>query len=186
MLSVDMFFRRGMQGAFDMVSPAWAVQKELSGMPSLEQPSGPYGQEEKAVAEFKKVVLMVAGAAGKMQMDGELKLKEEQEILMNLANMLIDVFQAESVLLRVQKLAGMTNKPHAQEVYDAILKVFLNDATARITKEASDAVASFAEDDLLRTFLMGIKRFTKYPPVNVKKARRLIADVMIEKDGFVF
>jgi alkylation response protein AidB-like acyl-CoA dehydrogenase len=186
MLSVDMFFRRGMQGAFDMVSPAWAVQKELAGMPSLEQPSGPYGQEEKAVAEFKKVVLMVAGAAGKMQMDGELKLKEEQEILMNLANMLIDVFQAESILLRVQKLAGMADKPHAQAVYDAILKVFLNDATARITKEASDAVASFAEDDLLRTFLMGIKRFTKYPPVNVKKARRLIADVMIEKDGFVF
>jgi alkylation response protein AidB-like acyl-CoA dehydrogenase len=186
MLSVDMFFRRGMQGAFDMVGPAWAVQKELAGMPSLEQPSGPYGQEEKAIAEFKKVVLMVAGAAGKMQMEGELKLKEEQEILMNLSNMLIDVFQAESTLLRVQKLSEMDGKAHAQEVYDAILKVFLHDATARIAKEASDAVASFAEDDLLRTFLMGIKRFTKYPPVNVKKERRRIADVMIENNGFVF
>lgn len=186
MLSVDMFFRRGIQGAFDMVGPAWAVQKELAGMPSLEQPAGPYGQEEKAVAEFKKIVLMVAGAAGKLQMEGELKLKEEQEILMNLSNMLIDVFQAESTLLRVQKLAGMSEKPHEQEVYDSILKVYLHDATARIAKEASDAVASFAEDDLLRTFLMGIKRFTKYPPVNVKKERRRIADVMIEKDGFVF
>ncbi|MEL7222308.1 MAG: acyl-CoA dehydrogenase family protein, partial [Bacteroidota bacterium] len=169
MLSVDMFFRRGMNGAFDMVGPAWAVQKELAGMPSLEQPQGPYGQEEKAVAELKKVVLMVAGAAGKMQMDRELNLKEEQEILMNLANMLIDVYHAESTLLRVQKLADMENKPHAQEVYDSILKVYLYDATARIAKEAADAVASFAEDDLLRTFLMGIKRFTKYPPVNVKK-----------------
>lgn len=186
LLSVDMFFRRSMAGAFDMVSPAWAVQKELASMPSMEQPKGPYGQEEKAVGELKKVLLMVAGAAGKMQMEGKLNLKTEQEIVMNLANILIDVFQAESTLLRVQKLAGMDDKPQAQALYDAILKVFLHDATARISKEASDAVASFAEGDLLRTFLMGIKRFTKYPPVNVKQQRRLIADKLIEANEYAF
>jgi hypothetical protein len=186
LLSVDMFFRRSMAGAFDMVSPAWAVQKELASMPSMEQPQGPYGQEEKAVGELKKVLLMVAGAAGKMQMEGKLNLKTEQEIVMNLANILIDVFQAESTLLRVQKLADMADKPQAQELYDAILKVFLHDATARISKEASDAVASFAEGDLLRTFLMGIKRFTKYPPVNVKQQRRLIADKLIEANEYAF
>jgi hypothetical protein len=186
LLSVDMFFRRGMAGSFDMVGPAWAVQKELASMPSMEQPEGPYGQEIKAVAEFKKILLMVAGAAGKMQMEGQLNLKTEQEIVMNLANILIDVFQAESTLLRVQKLATMDDKPQAQEVYDAILKVLIHDATARINKEASDAVASFAEGDLLRTFLMGIKRFTKYPPVNVKQERRRIADTLIAADQYAF
>jgi hypothetical protein len=186
LLSVDMFFRRGMAGAFDMVGPAWAVQKELSSMPSMEQPEGPYGQEVKAVAEFKKILLMVAGAAGKMQMEGQLNLKTEQEIVMNLANILIDVFQAESTLLRVQKLATMDEKPQSQEVYDAILKVLIHDATARIGKEASDAVASFAEGDLLRTFLMGIKRFTKYPPVNVKQERRRIADTLIAANQYAF
>ncbi|WP_367391643.1 acyl-CoA dehydrogenase family protein [Lewinella sp. LCG006] len=186
LLSVDMFFRRGIAGAFDMVGPAWAVQKELASMPSLEQPEGPYGQEIKAVAEFKKILLMVAGAAGKMQMEGQLNLKTEQEIVMNLANILIDVFQTESTLLRVQKLADMDDKPQAQEVYDAILKVLIHDATARINKEASDAVASFAEGDLLRTFLMGIKRFTKYPPVNVKQERRRIADTLIAANQYAF
>lgn len=184
LLSVDMFFRRGMSGAFDFVSPAWAVQKELASMPSMEQPQGAYGQEEKAVAEFKKVVLMVAGAAGKMQMEGQLNLKAEQEIVMNLANMLIDVFQAESTLLRVQKLANMAEKPQDQEVYDAILRVLMSDANFRIAKEASDAVASFAEGDLLRTFLMGIKRFTKYPPANVKKDRRTVADALIAANAY--
>lgn len=184
LLSVDMFFRRGMSGAFDMVGPAWAVQKELASMPSLEQPEGPYGQEEKAVAEFKKIILMVAGAAGKMQMEGQLNLKKEQEIVMNLANMLIDVFQAESTLLRVQKLAGMADKPQPQEVYDAILRTLISDANHRIAKEASDAVASFAEGDLLRTFLMGIKRFSKYPPANVKKERRIVADAMIAANEY--
>jgi alkylation response protein AidB-like acyl-CoA dehydrogenase len=186
LLSVDMFFRRGMAGAFDMVGPAWAVQKELAGMPSMDQPTGTYGQEERAVEDLKKVVLMVAGAAGKMQMEGKMKLKEEQEILMNLANMLIDVFQAESTLLRVQKLADRSDKPCEQVVYDAILRVFLHDANARIAKEAADAVASFATDDLLRTFLMGIKRFTKYPPVNVKQERRRIADTLIAANAYAF
>ena len=127
---------------------------------------------------------MGAGAAGKMQMEGPLNLKTEQEIVMNLANMLIDAFQAESALLRVQKLAGMDDKPQSQEVYDAILRVLINDATHRIMKEASDAVASFADGDLLRTFLMGIKRFSKYPPVNVKEERRKIADTLIAANQY--
>ena len=152
----------------------------------MEQPEGPYGQEVKAVSEFKKILLMVAGAAGKMQMEGKLNLKKDQEIVMNLANILLDVFQAESTLLRVQKLSIMDNKPQAQEVYDSILKVLIHDATARINKEASDAVASFAEGDLLRTFLMGIKRFTKYPPVNVMKERRQVAEALIAANKYAF
>lgn len=186
LLMVDQLFKRALKGQLDIVNPAWAVQKELASMPSFEQLEGDYAEEHKAVADFKKIILMTAGAAAKMQMDGKLNLKEEQEILMNCADMLIDLFTAESMLLRVQKLAQRPDKAHAQEVYDAMLQVFLHDATARMTKNATDALASFADGDLLKTFLMGVKRFTKYPPVNVKEKRRLIAETLRAANGWCF
>jgi alkylation response protein AidB-like acyl-CoA dehydrogenase len=186
MLSIDMLFRRALKGNLDIVGPAWEVQKELASMPSFDQPEGAYAAEKKAIKEFKKAVLMTAGAAAKMQMDGELNLKEEQEIIMNVSDMLLDTLTAESMLMRVEKLAGMDNKEQPQEVYDAMLKVFMTDATARIHKNGTDALVSFAEGDLLRTMLMGLKRFTKYTPTNVKKARRMIADRMIEANGYCF
>ncbi len=186
MLMVDQLFKRAMKGHFDLVGPAWAVQKELAAMPSFEKLEGPYAEEYRAVADFKKIILMTAGAAAKMQMDGKLNLKEEQEILINCADMLIDLFLAESMLLRVQKLSERTDKPQPQEVYEAMLQVFLHDVTARMTKNATDALASFAEGDLLKTFLMGLKRFTKYPPVNVKQKRRLIAQALRQANGWCF
>ncbi|MCB0599173.1 MAG: acyl-CoA dehydrogenase family protein [Lewinellaceae bacterium] len=185
LLSVDMLLRRGMKGALDIAGPAWEVQKELASMPAFDKPEGPYGEERKAVKDFKKAVLMVAGAAAKMQMDGKLNLKEEQEVIMNVSDMLNDVLTAESLLLRVEKLADMP-KNIDQEAYDAMLKVFLSDATARILKNGTDALASFAEGDLLRIMLMGLKRFAKYPPVNVKQERRRIARVLIEANGYCF
>ncbi|MEO1714220.1 MAG: acyl-CoA dehydrogenase, partial [Bacteroidota bacterium] len=95
----------------------------------------------------------------------------------------VETFQAESLLLRVEKLAGRdTHVP--QEIYDAILQVYLADSTARLNKEATDALASFAEGDLLRTLLMGLKRFTKYPTPNVRNLRRTIADYLIENNAY--
>lgn len=184
LLMVDQVFKRAMKGQLDLVGPAWQVQKELASMPSFEQPEGKYGKEDKAIKDFKKIVLMVAGAAAKMQMDGQLNLKDEQEVLMNIANMMIDTFTAESLLMRTQKLDDMVTKPLEQEVYEAILKTFITDATSRITKEATDALVSFAQGDLLKTFLMGLKRFTKYEPINVKMARRLIADTLIAENKY--
>ena len=186
LLMVDQLFKRAMKGQLDIVGPAWAVQKELASMPTMEKAEGDYAEEKKAVADFKKIVLMTAGAGAKMQMDGKLNLKEEQEILMNCADMFIDLFAAESMLLRVQKLAERSDKPLPQEVYDAMLQVFVHDATARMTKNATDALASFADGDLLKTFLMGVKRFTKYPPVNVRDKRRLIAATLREANGWCF
>lgn len=183
LLSIDMLLKRAMKGALDIVGPAWEVQKELASMPAFEKLEGSYAEEHKAVKDFKKAVLMVAGAAAKLQMEGKLDLKNEQEILMNVADMLADLFLAESLLLRVEKLAGMSGKVN-QEVYDAILKVFLHDATLRMNKNATDALASFAEGDLLRTMLMGLKRFTKYPAQNVKALRRVIADVLVDANEY--
>lgn len=183
LLSIDMLLKRAMKGALDIVGPAWEVQKELASMPGFDKAEGPYAEERKAVKDFKKAVLMVAGAAAKLQMEGKLDLKNEQEIIMNVADMLSDLFLAESLLLRVEKLAGMTGKVK-QEVYDAILRVFIHDATLRMNKNGTDALASFAEGDLLRTMLMGLKRFTKYPAQNVKTLRRMVADVLIEANEY--
>lgn len=184
LLTVDMLLKRAMKGKIDLVGPAWEVQKELASMPGFDQPEGAYGAERKAVKEFKKLILMVAGAAAKMQMDGKINLKEEQEILMNIADMMITLFEAESTLLRVEKLADTGYGKVDQSVYDAILKTYLTDATARLNKLATDALVSFAEGDLLRTMLMGVKRFTKYTPVNVKKTRRTIAQALIEANEY--
>jgi hypothetical protein len=185
MLLVDQLFKRALKGQLDIIGPAWAVQKELSSMPSMEKIDGIYAEARKAIGDFKKIILMVAGGAAKMQMDGKLNLKDEQEILMNCADMLIELFASESMLLRVEKLNGM-QKEQPQEVYDAMLQVYLHDASARISKYATDALASFADGDLLKTFLMGVKRFVKYPPVNVKIKRRLIADAMLKANGWCF
>lgn len=186
LLMIDQLFKRALKGELDIVSPAWAVQKELASMPSMERLEGPYAEETKAVADFKKIILMTAGGAAKMQMDGKLNLKEEQEIIMNCADMMIDLFAAESMLLRVRKLSEIQEKAQPQEVYDAMLQVFLHDATARMTKNATDGIASFAEGDLQKTFLMGLKRFNKYPAVNVKEKRRLIADAVLKAGGWCF
>jgi hypothetical protein len=184
LLMVSQLLKRAMKGKIDMVGPAWAVQKELASMPSMEMLEGDFAEERKALKDFKKILLMTAGGAVKMQMDGQLDLKEEQEIVMNVADMMIDVFVAESLLLRVERMKQAGSQD--AEVYEAMLQVFFTDAAARIGKCATDALASFAAGDLLKTFLMGVKRFSKYPPANVKKARRLIAERLIEHNAYCF
>ncbi len=186
LLSVDMLLKKAMKGKLDIVSPAWAVQKELASMPSFGRPEGEYTDEYAALKDFKKIILMVAGGAVKMQMDGKIDLQNEQEVLMNVADMLAETFNSESTLLRVHKLANMSDRPLSMEVYEAILKVQFADATARMSKWATDALCSYAEGDMLKTFLMGLKRFTKYPPVNVKKERRTVAAAMIAANEFCF
>lgn len=185
MLTVDMLFRRALKGQLDIVGPAWEVQKELAGMPSMETPQGDFAAERKAIREFKKIILMIAGGAAKMQMDGQLNLKEEQEILMNIADMIMETYLAESTLLRMELLASR-EAPQPKEVYDAILQVLLHDATLRMQRHGTDAIVSFAGGDLQKTFLMGLKRFLKYPPVNVRDQRRRIARALIEGGGWCF
>jgi alkylation response protein AidB-like acyl-CoA dehydrogenase len=185
LLTVDMLFKRALKGAIDIVGPAWAVQKELASMPSIEMIEGKYGAEIKAVKDFKKVILMVAGGAAKLQMDGKINLQEEQEILMNVADMMIDTFQAESLLLRIQKMESTGQTTYLKE-FEHALHVFFSDVNRRIEKNASDAINSFAEGDLQKTFLLGLKRFVKYGPVNVKQSRRVIADTLILANQYCF
>lgn len=173
LLIIDMLFKRALSGDIDLVNAAWEVQKELTKMPSFEQDQTPWAAEKKALQNLKKLVLMTVGAAGKYQMDGKLDLQTEQEIVMNGAEMIIDTYLAESTLLRVLKLS---ENGLATDIHEAILKVLMWDSTQRAVKQAKDAISSFVEGDLHKTFMMGIKRFDAYPTPNVKKLRRLIAD----------
>ncbi|MBC6995626.1 acyl-CoA dehydrogenase family protein [Neolewinella lacunae] len=184
LLSVDMLLRRALKGAIDIVGPAWNVQKELAQPADTSVPAGEYGAEIKAVANFKKAILMVVGAAAKAQMDGRVNLKDEQEVLMNVADMLADLLNAESTLLRLQRLRITGKGRQPQALYDAILQVLFHDVNARIAKNGLDAIASFAEENLLDTFAAGLRRFTQYPIRNVKALRRTVADHLIAQNAY--
>ncbi|MBK6545976.1 MAG: acyl-CoA dehydrogenase family protein [Saprospiraceae bacterium] len=185
MLIINMILRRTMKGALDLVGPAWDVQKELTGLPNMQIPEGDYGLERRTIKDFRKMVLMVAGAAVKYQMDGKHDLKVQQEILMNIADMIIDLYLSESILLRVQKLKEKNNTAHLLE-FESMMHVYFWDAQSRLAKNGQDALASFATGDELRIMLLGMKRFARYDPVNVKEHRRMIATKLIAAGEYCF
>jgi hypothetical protein len=171
-----MVLKRAMKGRLDLMGPAMSVQKELISIPDFGSGDEEvFSTELKAVANFKKAILMTAGAAVQKLM---MKLDSEQEILMNIADMAIDTFVAESALLRVMKLTERNGESATQHEYD-MMRVFLADAADRINKAGKDAVNSFAEGDEQRMMLLGIKRFTKVEAYNTKEARRRIANKLI-------
>jgi len=182
LLSVKMLLKRVMKGELKMTDAAWAVQKELTKLPSFDQDNSPLGAEKKCVNNLKKIGLLAAGAAAKYQMDGKLDLANNQQIMMNLADILIQVFVAESTLLRIIKLREMNDAQY--ELKEAVLKVLLHDAQDAISKLSRDALASFALGDEKRIMLMGIQRFANYPPQNVVELRTKIAQVAIDKNMY--
>ena len=131
---------------------------------------------------MKKAILMVAGTAVQKYM---MQLAKEQEILMNIADMAIETFNAESLLLRVKKLT-MKNGADSSKTYNAILKVFMNDAVERLNLAGKNAIASMTEGDEQRLILMGLKRFVKITPVNTRDLRRAIAKELIEANKYCF
>jgi alkylation response protein AidB-like acyl-CoA dehydrogenase len=183
MLTVDMLLRRAMKGELDLMGPAMKVAGELMSIPEMgDAPEGVFGNEEKYLENFKKTILMIAGSAVQKLMQS---LSKEQEILMNIADMVIWVYQAESVLLRVQKMIAMKGEA-ACESQIAIVKAYFYDTADRIEKSGKDALNSFTEGDELRMMLMGLKRFTKTEPFNPKTARQLIATKIIENNKYCY
>lgn len=183
LLSVDMLLKRVMKGQIDMMTPAMAVQKELMSIPDMNSDNeSAFAEEQKAIKNMKKAFFMVAGAAVQKLM---MQLKDEQEILMAAADMMLEIYLAESLLLRVQKL--QTIKPADEfAVYSDIVKVFFTDSTDRLNKAGKTAINAFADGDELSMMLLGLKRFTKYPSFNTTKARRNIADKMIAAGQYCF
>ena len=179
LLTVDMMLKRAMKGKIDLMGPALAVQKELMNIPETgESSGGTFEQEEKMVAGMKKCILMVAGAAVQKLMT---QLSTEQEILMNIADMVIETFVSESVLLRIMKKADRQGA-EAVALEATMMRCYLHDALDRIAKSGKEAIQAFATGDEQRMMLLGLKRFTKSDPFNSKEARRKVADKFIE-DG---
>jgi alkylation response protein AidB-like acyl-CoA dehydrogenase len=182
LLTIDMLLKRAMKGSIDLMSPAMAVQKELMSIPDFgaTEDEQTFAKEKKALANLKKAGLMVAGAAVQKFM---MKLSDEQEILINLADMLIEGYVAESVLLRVEKLIGLRGES-ACTVEKEIAMIYLHHAINKAALAGREAICSFAEGDEQRLMLMGLKRFTKIDPYNLKLARRKVADHVIEKGQY--
>ncbi len=183
MLIVDMVLRRAMKGELDLMGPAMAVANELMSIPSMdESDDNILSNERKALAGFKKTILMVAGSAVQKLMQ---TLSKEQEVLMNIADMSIITYQAESALLRVEKqLLSKSEAECAVEI--AIVKTFFYDSADRMAKFAKDAINSFASGDELKMMQMGVKRFTKTSDFNPKEARQIIAQKLIESNEYCF
>jgi alkylation response protein AidB-like acyl-CoA dehydrogenase len=172
LLTVDMVLKRAMKGRLDLMGPAMAVQKELMSIPEFgNSDDSVFAEERKAIQQFKKSILMVAGAAVQKLM---MKLESEQEILMHIADMAIETFHAESGMLRAMKLVEQKGEANAAYELD-IARTYLYDAADKINKSGKDAINAFASGDEQRMMLLGLKRFTKVAPFNTKDARRRIA-----------
>ncbi len=183
LLTLDMTLKRAMQNRLNLMGPAMAVQKELMSIPEFGNGGDEaFYQEKKLIAQFKKAILIVAGAAVQKLM---MKIEQEQEVLMNIADMAIETFNAESVFLRVMKMTGQKGEEESR-LYQDIMRTYLYDAADRIHKSGKDAVNAFAEGDEQRMILMGLKRFTRAEPFNTKDARRRIADRMIGEGKYCF
>jgi alkylation response protein AidB-like acyl-CoA dehydrogenase len=181
LLTVDMVLKRAMKGQLDLMGPAMSVQKELMSIPDFgDQDDAPFAKEHQAIDNFKKCILMVAGAAVQKLM---MTLSKEQEILMNIADMSILTYHAESALLRLEKLSK-TKSEAELAVQTAIVKTYIYDAADAINKAGKDALNSFADGDELRMMHIGLKRFTKVDPFNTKEARRTICAQLVADDGY--
>ncbi|HMH20484.1 MAG TPA: acyl-CoA dehydrogenase family protein [Puia sp.] len=181
LLTVDMMLKRAMKGRLDLMGPAMAVSKELMSIPDFGSgDDAPFAKERKTIQHFKKAILMVAGAAVQKLMA---KFENEQEILMNIADMAIETFVAESALLRAQKLVDQRGEAACSLELD-IAHTCLYDAADSINKAGKDAINAFADGDEQRMMLLGLKRFTKVDPFNSKEARRRIAAKLISDNKY--
>ncbi|MBL7848104.1 MAG: acyl-CoA dehydrogenase family protein [Cyclobacteriaceae bacterium] len=184
LLTIDMLMKRAMKGTLDLMTPAMAVQKELTSIPDFgaSDDTAVFAKEKKALNNLKKAGLMVSGAAVQKFM---MKLSDEQEVLMNLADMLIEGYVAESVLLRVEKLIGIRGE-QACSIQKDMAMIYLHEAIEKAASAGKQAIYAFAEGDELRLMLLGLKRFTKIEPFNLKEARRRVANYALEKGEYPF
>lgn len=184
LLSVGQLVKKALKGELDVMTPALAVQKELMSVPDFggDDSDDFFATEKKALKNAKKAILMTAGAAVQKFMQ---KLEKEQEIIMNVADMLIELYACESVLLRVEKLINARGVEACSLQID-IAKTYISDAMERINLSGKHAIAAFNDGDTLRIMLMGLKRFTKYETYNTIAARRRIADKLIEENTYCF
>jgi alkylation response protein AidB-like acyl-CoA dehydrogenase len=182
MLIPGMLIRRALKGDLPLIAAAKRLQDDVLS-PSLGVASGdgaPLDEELRAVAAFKKVALMVLGTA--MQTYGE-KLTDQQEVLSYAADILIDIYSAESAVLRAKE--AIAQQRTRDRLHAAAARVFVNDAAQRVDAAARSALAAMAEGDTLRTLLAALRRILKVTPINTVALRRTLAEAATEQGGYV-
>ncbi|OOG70595.1 acyl-CoA dehydrogenase family protein [Algoriphagus sp. A40] len=184
MLMVGMLLKRAMKGEVNLFEPAMAVSAELTSVPSFEtiDTSELFAAEKEVLKKLKKVFLMVGGKAALALQD---KIEDEQEVMMNLADVMTEIYAAESAILRTEKLVSLKGQDACIHQI-AMSQVYLSEAVDKINAAAKEAIASFTKGDEQKVMLMGLKRFTKADLVNTKELRRQIADYMIAQGKYPF
>ena len=183
LLLVKMILKKAMTGEIDVMKSAKAVAKELMSIPSFDTPSETFFAEEKKVLQnLKKSILMIAGTAAQKLGD---KIALEQEVMMNIANMIIEVYMLESALLKTEKLVHKDgNEVHDEKISMCIN--YLHHAVEEVGKNGKEALFALLEGDEQKILLMGLKRFTKVQATNLKEHRRKIAKKMITENEYCF
>lgn len=183
LLLVKMIFKKAMTGEINVMKSAKAVAKELMSIPSFDTPSETFFAEEKKVLQnLKKSILMIAGTAAQKLGD---KIALEQEVMMNIANMIIEVYMLESALLKTEKLVHKDgNEVHDEKISMCIN--YLHHAVEEVRKNGKEALFALLEGDEQKMLLMGLKRFTKVQATNLKEHRRKIAKKMIKENEYCF
>ena len=185
MLSVGMLIKKAMKGQVDLLGPAMKVQEELMGIPSFDTPdySELFSEEKEMIGKLKKAFLMVAGGA--IQKFGT-DLEAHQQLLMAAADILIEIYMAESTVLRTEKLAKKQGENNVQEQI-AMAKLYLYQAVDIVTQKGKEGIVSFAEGDEQRMMLMGLRRFTKYTNMpNVVGLREIITSRLVAENKYCF
>src|SRR3989440_9815671 len=184
MLIPGRLMKSALSGKVALLPAAQALMDEIlsPSMPSFDTDESLLATEQKLAANAKKVALMTLGTAAQKYMMG---LAEQQEILMGVADIIMDAYAMESAILRTLKLARAQGENSAARYID-ITRVFCNDAVERIEMQAKNTLAAMAEGDELRTLLAALRRFTKMTPINTVAARQRIAGAMIEANRYVY
>ena len=185
MLSVGMLIKKAMKGHVDLLGPAMKVAEELMGIPSFDTPDYTelFAEEKELIGKLKKAFLMVAGSA--VQKYGP-ELDAHQQLLMAAADMLIEIYMAESVVLRAEKMAKKQGAENVKEQI-AMAQLYLYKAVDIISQKGKEGIISFADGDEQRMMLMGLRRFTKYNNMpNVVALRETIAKKLIEDNAYTY
>ena len=185
MLAVGMLIKKAMKGQVDLLGPAMKVQEELMGIPSFDTPdySELFSEEKEMIGKLKKAFLMVAGGA--IQKFGT-DLEAHQQLLMAAADMLIEIYMAESTVLRTEKLAKKQGEANVQEQI-AMARLYLYQAVDIVTQKGKEGIVSFAEGDEQRMMLMGLRRFTKYTNMpNVVALREVITSKLVSENTYCY
>ena len=185
MLSVGMLIKKAMKGHLDIITPATNVGKELMEIPSFEVPdlTELFAQEKLIIKNLKKIFLMLAGAG--IQKYGE-KLEEHQQMLLNVSDVLIEVYMVESALLRTEKnVKRFGEENQKNQIY--MTQLYLYQAVDTIQSKAKQVIISSSEGDEQRGLLMGLKRFTKYYQFpNIIDLKNKIADQLKSENKYCF